>query len=174
MNCLLAEIIDKEEEYKSKKENLKKDYKGLFKKCSEDLNRDNLSLEEIKRIGLKAKKLFNSKKEKLLLSLSIGRRDRDKMKKIIKNRESLLKLIKLSKEKINQPIKSFKEDLKAKITIPVLGGQKSIKSTPGISKYRQNVSFNSNRDKKKMLNEYCSINIELLEEQLKSKKREII
>ena len=114
MNCLLAEIIDKEEEYKSKKENLKKDYKGLFKKCSEDLNRDNLSLEEIKRIGLKAKKLFNSKKEKLLLSLSIGRRDRDKMKKIIKNRESLLKLIKLSKEKINQPIKSFKEDLKAK------------------------------------------------------------
>lgn len=138
------------------------------------LNRDNLSLEEIKRIGLKAKKLFNSKKEKLLLSLSIGRRDRDKMKKIIKNRESLLKLIKLSKEKINQPIKSFKEDLKAKITIPVLGGQKSIKSTPGISKYRQNVSFNSNRDKKKMLDEYCSINIELLEEQLKSKKREII
>ena len=96
------------------------------------------------------------------------------MKKIIKNRESLLKLIKLSKEKINQPIKSFKEDLKAKITIPVLGGQKSIKSTPGISKYRQNVSFNSNRDKKKMLDEYCSINIELLEEQLKSKKREII
>ena len=36
MNCLLAEIRDKEEEYKSKKENLKKDYKGLFKKCSED------------------------------------------------------------------------------------------------------------------------------------------